>query len=140
MAERERQRQLVERLTRKERIEEYWRGKRLEIRMEGVRDGLSNLNLSTELVDVEMGDHKLMDRMMDMTGAVVSMERSELSLGMEEQFMDALMHSVMGQAEMMDTSNHIGDVMGTDNEDWPDDFIFMDRNFEQWVEDEMLDM
>ena len=114
MAERERQRQLVERLTRKERIEEYWRGKRLEIRMEGVRDSLSNLNLSTELVDVEMGDHKLMDRMMDMTGAVVPMERSELSLGMEEQFMDALMQSLMGQAEMMDNSNYIEELMGTE--------------------------
>ena len=72
--------------------------------------------------------------------AVVSMEKSELSLVREEQFMNALMHSVMGKAEMMDTSNHIGEVLGTDKDNWPDESIFMGRNFEQWVEDEMLDM
>ena len=33
------------------------------------------------------GDHELMDKMMDIPGFVVSMERSELSLGMEEQYM-----------------------------------------------------
>ena len=59
MAEQERQRKLLESLKRKERIEEYWRGKRLEIIMEGVRDGLSDFNLSNEWVDVEMGDHEM---------------------------------------------------------------------------------
>ena len=48
MAEQERQRKLRERLARKERIEEYYRGKRLKIKMEGERDSLSNLNLSNE--------------------------------------------------------------------------------------------
>ena len=41
---------------------------------------------------------------------------------------------------MMDTSNHIGEVLGTDKDDWPDESIFMERNYEQRVEDEMLDM
>ena len=93
----------------------------MKIRIEGVRDGLSNLNLSKELVDVEIRDHLLMD----MTLAVVSMERSELSLGREEQFLD----SVMEQAEIMDTSNHTQEVMENEQED----SIFEDRNRnEQW--------
>ena len=57
---------------------------------------------------------------MDMTVVVVSMERSELSLGREEQFLD----SVMEQAEIMDTSNHTQEVMENEQED----SIFKDRN------------
>ena len=52
-----------------------------------MRDRFSNLNLSRELGGCGDVDHKLMDKMIDIPEAVVSMEGSELSLGVEEQYM-----------------------------------------------------
>ena len=51
-----------------------------------MRDRVVALNLSTEWVDVEMMDNEEMDEMMDVTGAVVGIEESNLSLGKEEQW------------------------------------------------------
>ena len=47
----------------------------------------------------------------------------------------------MVQPEMMDITNIIRkEVMGTGEEDWPDATMFLDKNFEDWVEMEMQDM
>ena len=95
------------------------------------------LNLSNEWLDVEMHDHEEMDMLMDVTGAVVGMEESTLSLNREEHIMDELMESVM--PEMMDATSNISSVRGVvaEPDDWQDDTIFQDKDFEEWVELEM---
>ena len=77
-----------------------------------------------------------MDKMMDVTGALVCMEESDLSLGREEHFMDVIIEAVMVQPEMMDATSNISGrrEMMTEQEDWPEDTIFQDKNFEEWVE------
>ena len=89
-----------------------------------------------------MHDHKEMDEMKHVTGAVLYMEESELSLGKEEHFIYVLMQSLMVQQEMMDGKNNIRgkEVMGAGKEDWPDDTIFLNKNFEDWVDIEMQNM
>ena len=63
------------------------------------------MNLSNEWLDVEMHDNEEMDMLMDVTGAVVGMEESTLSLGREEHQMDELMESVM--PEIMDATSSL---------------------------------
>ena len=84
-----------------------------------------------------MHDHEEMDMLMDVTGAVVGMEESDLSLGREEHLMDELMESVV--PEMMDATGNISVVRGVvaEADEWQDDTIFQDRNFKEWVELEM---
>jgi hypothetical protein len=73
-------RRKTERLANNDTVKEYWRGRRVDIQLEAVRDRITALNISTEWVDVEMMDHEEMDMMMDVTGAAVDMEESNLSL------------------------------------------------------------
>ena len=97
-----------ERLDRNEKLRKYWKGKREEAQLEAVRGQISILNLSNEWLDVEMHDHKEMDKLMNVTGAVMGMEESTLSLNREEHVMDELMESV--RPEMMDTTRNVCDI------------------------------
>ena len=97
-------RRKTERLAKNARVKEYWRGRRVDIQLEAVRDRITALNISNEWVDVEMMDHEEMDKMMDVTGAVVDMEESNLSLSKEEHWMDELMLSVMDRPEVMEAT------------------------------------
>ena len=75
--------------------------------------------------------------MMNVTGAVVAMEESTLSLDREEILLDKLMESV--RPEMMETtSNGYGmKEVVEDVEDWLEDSIFNEIDFDDWVEVEM---
>ena len=66
-------------------------------------------------------------------------EKSEMSLGEEEQFMDVLLESLLVLPEEMDTTVNTSGIMkrGNEEEDWLDDSIFKERNFEDWVEGEL---
>ena len=138
-------RRKTERLANNARVKEYWRGRRVDIQLEAVRDRITALNISNEWVDVEMMDHEEMDKMMDVTGAVVDMEESNLSLSKEEHWMDELMLSVMDRPEVMEAtlnSGNIGYIGGGFNdvsevEEWQDDTFFQGLSFEDWVEQEM---
>ena len=141
----EMERRKTDRLPKNDRVNEYWRGKRVDIQLEAVRDRITALNISTEWVDVKMMDHEEMDKMMDVTGAVVDMEESNLSLSKEEHWMDELMLSVMDRPEVMGAtlnSGNIGYIGGGFNdvsevEEWQDDTLFRGLSLEDWVEQEM---
>ena len=83
----------------------------MDIQLEEVRDRVTALNLSTEWVDVEMMDNEEMDKMMDVTGAVVDMEESNLSLGKEEHWMDEMMMSVIDRLGVLEATL-IGGILG----------------------------
>ena len=138
-------RRKAERLAKNEKVKEYWRGKRLDIQLEEVRDRVIALNLSTEWVDVEMMDNEEMDEMMDVTGAVVGMEESNLSLGKEEHWMDEMIMSLTDNLCVTTSTlrcGNIGYIWGEfDNvselTEWQDDTLFQGLHFEDWVEQEM---
>ena len=76
-----------------------------------------------------MIDHEEMDKMMDVTGAVVDMEESILSLSKYEHWMDKIMLFVMDRPEVIEAtlnSGNIGYIGGGFNnvsevEEWQDD-------------------
>ena len=127
----------MERLSRNEKLRKYWDGKREEAKLEAPRGQMSILNLSNEWLDVEMHYHEEMDTMMNVTGAVVAMEESTLSLNREEMLLDELMESV--RPEMMDTASNACSMKEVvdDMEDWWEDTIFKEIDFDDWVEVEM---
>ena len=109
-AEMEMERRKTERLAKNDMVKEYWRGRRVDIQLESVRDRRTALNISTEWVDVEMMDHEEMDKMMDVMGAVVDMEESKRSLSKEEHWMDKTMLSVMDRPEVMEATLNSGNI------------------------------
>ena len=92
-----------------------------------------------------MHNHEEMDMLLDVTGAVVGMEESDLSLGREEHLMDKLMEPVLDKSVRLEaTSNtsNIGYIGGRRGDEivvdgWQDDTFFQERIFEEWVELEM---
>ena len=93
------------RMDKRNKISEYWNKRRLDAQMEAVRGGISILNLSTdwlEWMEVETDDHREMDMMMDMTGAVLDMTR--ISIAEEELILEELMTTLAPAVETMNTS------------------------------------
>ena len=78
-----------------EKVQEYWGRRRLEAQVEAGRGEISILNLSNDWLDVQRKDQEEMDEMMDVTGAGMGQEKSEMSLGEEDQFMDVLLESLL---------------------------------------------
>ena len=108
-------RRKAERLAKNVRVKEYWRGWRVDIQLEEVRDRVTALNLLTEWVDVKMMDNEEMDEMMDVTGAVVDMEESNLSLGKEEHWMDEMMMSVIDNLGVIETTHLFPAISGKES-------------------------
>ena len=116
--------------------------------MEAVRDRMSILNLSNKWLEMEIEteDHREMDRemdmMMDVTGAVLDVDKYAMSIGEEELMMDVLMKTLVTPLEGMDTNNNTGGRMtgGTEDEEWLEDTFCKELKFEDWVEEEFMDM
>ena len=112
--------------------------------MEAVRNGMSILNLSNKWLEMEIEteDHREMDMMMDVTGAVLDVDKYAMSIGEEELMMDVLMKTLVTPLEGMDTNNNTGGRMtgGAEDEEWLEDTFFKELNFEDWVEEELMDM
>ena len=109
----------MEKLT---KISEYWSKKRMEAKLEAVRGGISILNLTTdwlEWLEVETDDHKEMDKMMDMTGAVVDM--TGISITEEEQRLDELMTTLAPVMEAVDARNKTSAQKCSDMDEWMED-------------------
>ena len=112
--------------------------------MEAVRDRMSILNLSNKWLEMEIEteDHREMDMMMDVTGAVLDVDKYAMSIGEEELMMDVLMKTLVTPLEGMDTNNNTGGRMtgGTEDEEWLEDTFCKELKFEDWVEEEFMDM
>ena len=82
----------------------------MDIQLEEVRGRVTALNISTEWVDVEMMDNEEMDKMIDVTGAVVYMEEFDLSLEREEHLMDEMMESVKDKSVRMEATSNTSNI------------------------------
>ena len=98
----------LSRMEKLSRISDYWSKKRMEAKLEAVRGGISILNLTTdwlEWMEVETDDHKEMDKMMDMTGAMVDM--TGISITEEEHRLYELMTTLAPAMGAVEARNKI---------------------------------
>ena len=103
--------------------------------------GMSILNLSTEWLEwmeVETDDHKEMNKMMDMTGAVVDM--TGISITEEEHRLDELMTTLAPAMEAVEARNKTSAQKCSDMEEWMEDTYMEGLNFEEWLEEELIEM
>ena len=89
---------------------------------------------------METDDHKEMDMMMDMTGAVLDM--TGVLIEEEELKLDELMTNLAPAMEAMDSMDTSSARVQrcSEEEEWMEDTVMEGLNFEEWVEEELLEM